>query len=92
MLENINILESSYPQTCRGHLISLPSAPKLESLLESFIESSISTRNHIPSYVCIYQSLIRPHLEYACSVWDPHLKKDIERLEGVQKFGMKVSL
>ena len=32
-----------------------------------------------------YQSLICPHLEYACSVWDPHLKKDIERLEGVQK-------
>ena len=26
------------------------------------------------------------------SVWDPHLKKDIERLEGVQKFGLKVSL
>ena len=40
----------------------------------------------------LYQSLIRPHLEYACSVWDPHLKKDIERLEGVQKFGLKVCL
>ena len=40
----------------------------------------------------LYQSLIHPHLEYACSVWDPHLQKDIERLEGVQKFGLKVSL
>ena len=68
------MLESSYPQTCRGHLISRPSAPKLESLLR------------------LYQSLIRPHLEYACSVWDPHLKRDIERLEGVQEFGLKVCL
>ena len=34
----------------------------------------------------------KTHLEYACSVWDPHLKKDIERLEGVQKFGLKVCL
>ena len=40
----------------------------------------------------LYQSLIHLHLEYACSVWDPHLKKDIERLEGVQKFGLKVCL
>ena len=40
----------------------------------------------------LYQSLIRPHLEYACSIWDPHLKKDIEKLECVQKFGLKVCL
>ena len=37
----------------------------------------------------LYQSLIRSHIEYACSVWDPHLNKDIERLEGVQKFELK---
>ena len=29
---------------------------------------------------------------YACSIWDPHLKKDIEMLESVQKFGLKVCL
>ena len=40
----------------------------------------------------LYQSLIRPHLEYACSIWDPHLKKDNEKLECVQKFGLKVCL
>jgi len=36
------------------------------------------------------QSLIRPHLEYTCSIWDPHLKKDIQMLESVQKFGLKM--
>ena len=42
------------------------------------------------TFLHLYQSLIPPHLEYTCSVWDPHLRKGIERLEGVQKFGLKV--
>ena len=32
-----------------------------------------------------YQSLIRSKLEYSASVWDPHLAKDINALEAVQK-------
>ena len=32
-----------------------------------------------------YLSLVRPHLEYASSAWDPHLEKDIHRLEMVQR-------
>ncbi len=38
----------------------------------------------------LYVSFIRPYLEYACQVWDPHLKKDIEAIESVQKFAVKV--
>ena len=29
-------------------------------------------------------------MEYACPVWDPHHKKDIQALENVQKFALKV--
>ena len=36
-------------------------------------------------------SLVRPHLEYACPVWDPHLIKDKKLLEDVQKFGCKLA-
>ena len=38
----------------------------------------------------IYVALIRPHLEYGVPVWDPHLLKDINILEAVQKFATKV--
>jgi len=63
----------------------------LPHLVELYFENFILTLNHRHS-----QSLLRQHLEYAWSVhvWDPHLKyqKDIERLESVQKFGLKVCL
>ena len=29
-------------------------------------------------------------MEYACPVWDPDLKKDIQALENVQKFALRV--
>ena len=39
----------------------------------------------------LYLSLMRPHLEYACQVWDPHLSKDKNALEKVQKFACKLA-
>ena len=39
----------------------------------------------------LYISLVRPHVEYACQVWDPYLDKDKKLLEDVQKFGCKIA-
>ena len=38
----------------------------------------------------LYTSFIRPHLEYACTAWDPFLKKDVNVLEDVQEFALRV--
>ena len=40
----------------------------------------------------LYSVLVRPHLEYAAPVWDPHLTKDTNKLESVQKFALKMCL
>ena len=40
----------------------------------------------------IYLTCIRPHLEYACQLWDPYTDKGTQALESVQKFACKVCL
>ena len=39
----------------------------------------------------LYLSLVRPHLDYAASIWSPHMKKDITQLENVQKFALRMA-
>ena len=44
-----------------------------------------------PTLLRLYISL-RPHLEYAFIVWSPSLKGEIDKLEEVQKFALRVCL
>ena len=36
-------------------------------------------------FLLTYKSYIHPHLEYSIQAWSPHLRKDIDTLETVQK-------
>ena len=38
----------------------------------------------------LYTAVIRPQLEYAAEVWDPHLQKNVELLENVQKQALRM--
>ena len=51
-----------------------------------------SQGSHSDTLLYLYKMLVRPHLEYACSIWDPHLKRDIDKLERVQSFALKICL
>ena len=33
----------------------------------------------------LYTAMVRHHLEYTSGAWNPHLKKDINRLENIQR-------
>ena len=41
------------------------------------------------SFRYLFQSLVRPNLEYAAAVWSPYTKKDIELIENVQRRATK---
>ena len=36
-------------------------------------------------FICLFKSLVRPHLEYINAVWSPWYKKDVQIIENVQK-------
>ena len=40
----------------------------------------------------LYLTCIHPHLEYACTLWDPYTCKETHMIESVQKFACKVCL
>ena len=44
----------------------------------------------IQSFRWIFKAMVRPHLEYAQSVWSPFRKKDIVSIENVQRRATKM--
>ena len=56
---------------------------KKASGVSAFLQRNIRPCPRKTKALC-YLTLVRPILEYACTVWDPHTKENIHRLEMVQ--------
>jgi len=65
-----------------------------EKVKKAYSILGIIKRNFIyldkDSFVLLYKAMVRPHLEYAGSVWCPYKKGDIEVIEKVQKRATKL--
>ena len=42
------------------------------------------------TFSLLFKALVRPHLEYASSVWSPYKKKDINSIENVQRRAIRM--
>ena len=57
---------------------------KTANKLIGFIGRSFESRTE-EIILNLYNALVRPHLEYCVQCWSPYYKKDIDKLEGVQR-------
>lgn len=57
---------------------------KTANKLVGFIERTFEFKSE-KVILALYNSLVRPHLEYCVQFWSPYYKKDIEKLEKIQR-------
>ena len=42
------------------------------------------------TFIMLHKAMVRPHVDYANSIWSPYKKRDIEAIEKVQKRATKL--
>ncbi len=90
VVPTLNTLVFYFPLTCHGPITSKVFVVKHGNFWVCFTDGIIYQYSDSRSLLQLYISLIRPHLDYAAPVWDPHLQKDINSLESVQNVALKM--
>jgi len=61
-----------------------------EKINKAYMMLGVIKRNFkyltVSTFVLLYKSMVRLHLDYCSSVWAPYMKGDIEAIEKVQKW------
>ena len=67
------------------HIKYIISYPALRLTLLLVLSSCDIQMIYPRTFILLYKALVRPHVEYANSVWSPYKKSDIEAIEKIQK-------
>ena len=63
---------------------------KARRILGALYHGCYSCHLNLSTAILLYKSMVRPHLEYSCHIWSPHTTRDIQALESVQNFALRV--
>ena len=79
-IQVIRYLASSLSWSMQVSTVCKKARQKIGVMYSKFYRAST------PTLLQLYKACIRPHLEYAAPLWDPHQLGLIKCLENVQKF------
>ena len=83
-----NVEEAKYLgitiQRCLNWNTHISNITKKANSTKAFLQRNMSQCSTKAKAAC-YEYLVRPLLEYACTTWDPWTKKNIDKIEAVQR-------
>ena len=83
--KDLGVLISDDLKTTKQSIESVNKANKILGLIGRTLDLKSET-----SILTLYSTLVRPHLEYCVQFWSPSLRKDIDRIEKVQRRATKM--
>ena len=88
---NSGIWKSSSPKTSCGKNKHADKSCKTANRVLGFIARNFGYKNR-ELILPLYKSLVRQHLEHAVQFWSPHLRRDINEIEKIQREATKMIL